>query len=812
VYTYSPVPGAFPVSSYDADNYWVDLVYASSNTYSISGSVSGNGGGATVNLTGPETISTTADSSGNYSFDGLVDGSYTVAPNSSGVTFTPASRSVTINGGVVTGVNFSAVATNPQTISGTITGTGGAGATVNLSGAATATTTANASGNYSFTGLLNGTYTVDATATGFLFTPNIQQVVLTGTGATAVNFQEVCNCFSIWSASATPAVVDSNDGNPVEVGVNFSADASGLITALRFYKAVANTGTHVGHLWSSTGTLLGSVTFTGETASGWQQMAFSTPIAVTANTTYIASYFAPAGHYSANTNYFATSGVDSPPLNAPENGIDGPNGIYLYSSSGGFPSSSYDATNYWVDVLYVAGQSYNISGTISGAGGAGATVALTGAATARTTANASGAFSFTGLANGSYTVTPAATGATFTPASQAVTVNGANATANFSSTAVTYNISGTISGAGGAGATVALTGAATATTTANASGTFSFTGLANGSYTVTPTATGATFTPASQPVTVNGANQAGINFAAQSTTTPTYGISGVISPATLGDGATVSLSGTSSGTTIADANGNYSFAQRANGTYTVTPSENGITFTPANQSVTISGASVSSINFAAVAPSDSIASDVAVSRDVGSAQSTIASPVFTTTATNELLLAFIATDYLSGANTTVTSVSGAGLTWTLLKRTNAQSGTSEIWGAFATTQLTSATVTATLSHSVVSSITVMSFTGAKSAGAVGGNSATSGAPTASLLTTGNNSWVLGVGNDYDNAIARTLGTGQTLIHQYLSPTGDTYWVQMEATPIPASGTRATINDTAPTTDRYNLSIVEILAQ
>jgi hypothetical protein len=70
--------------------------------------------------------------------------------------------------------------------------------------------------------------------------------------------------------------------------------------------------------------------------------------------------------------------------------------------------------------------------------------------------------------------------------------------------------------------------------------------------------------------------------------------------------------------------------------------------------------------------------------------------------------------------------------------------------------------------------------------------------------------VLGGGNDYDNAIARTPGTGQSLVHQDLAPVGDTYWVQMENAPTLLSGTSVTINDTAPTGDRYNLAIVEVL--
>ena len=96
----------------------------------------------------------------------------------------------------------------------------------------------------------------------------------------------------------TPSVLDSGDGAAVELGVRFRSDVNGSITGLRFYKSSANTGTHVGHLWSNTGTLLASATFTGETASGWQQVTFPSPIAITAGTTYVASYYAPNGHYS----------------------------------------------------------------------------------------------------------------------------------------------------------------------------------------------------------------------------------------------------------------------------------------------------------------------------------------------------------------------------------------------------------------------------------------------------------------------------------------------------------------------------------
>jgi len=157
---------------------------------------------------------------------------------------------------------------------------------------------------------------------------------------------------SIWSSTATPANPSQNDSRAVEVGVKFSSSVAGYITGIRFYKGSGNTGTHVGHLWTSTGTLLASATFTNETTSGWQQVNFNTPVAITAGTTYIASYFAPMGHYADDQNYFASSGVTNGPLTAPSTSAAGGNGVYLYGAGGGFPLDTYRSSNYWVDVLF----------------------------------------------------------------------------------------------------------------------------------------------------------------------------------------------------------------------------------------------------------------------------------------------------------------------------------------------------------------------------------------------------------------------------------------------------------------------------
>jgi hypothetical protein len=159
-----------------------------------------------------------------------------------------------------------------------------------------------------------------------------------------------CPC-SLWSDATTPTVASANDPNAVELGVKFRSTINGFITGLRFYKGASNTGTHAGHLWTSSGTLLGSATFTTETASGWQQVSFASPVAITANTTYVASYHTTSGNYAFNGAYFASSSFSNSPLRALANGEEGGNGVYVYGASA-FPNQTFNSTNYWVDVVF----------------------------------------------------------------------------------------------------------------------------------------------------------------------------------------------------------------------------------------------------------------------------------------------------------------------------------------------------------------------------------------------------------------------------------------------------------------------------
>jgi len=161
-----------------------------------------------------------------------------------------------------------------------------------------------------------------------------------------------CNACTIWPPTAVPAVDSADDPVPVELGVQFQTTTAGVIRGVRFYKGVLNTGTHTGNLWSASGQLLARATFTGETPSGWQQVDFDTPVAVTAGTTYVASYHTTSGNYSTTVPYFTTQYTNGPFV-VPASSVQIGNGVYTYSATTTFPTRTYRSSNYWVDVLFV---------------------------------------------------------------------------------------------------------------------------------------------------------------------------------------------------------------------------------------------------------------------------------------------------------------------------------------------------------------------------------------------------------------------------------------------------------------------------
>lgn len=162
------------------------------------------------------------------------------------------------------------------------------------------------------------------------------------------SFSTPFNIFQPTDAPVNPVIIDQ----PVEVGVKFTTTTNGKILGLRFYKGVGNDGTHTGHLWTATGTMIAEAVFINESASGWQQVLFTAPVAISSGQTYIASYYSSLGKYGFTNGYFVNS-VVSGPIRALADGESGGNGVYSYSTAAAFPTNSFNATNYFVDVVFV---------------------------------------------------------------------------------------------------------------------------------------------------------------------------------------------------------------------------------------------------------------------------------------------------------------------------------------------------------------------------------------------------------------------------------------------------------------------------
>ncbi len=882
--------------------------------------------------------------------------------------------------------------------------------------------------------------------------------------------------------SATPATIDSGDGNSVELGVKFTSEVPGSVTGVRFYKATTNTGTHIGSLWSAGGTLLASATFTGETASGWQQVSFSKPVAIAAHTTYVAGYLAPKGHYSDTSSGFASAGVSNPPLAALANSVS-PDGVYAYSKTSTFPNSAYKATNYWVDVDFepasppaLPGQ---VTGVVASAGAGSASLkwnapASGGAPTsytvtpyigsaAQTTTTITGAppatsATITGLTAGStYTFTVTAANSTGSgPASEpsnavaptaapiaypdlqvlmptgdiAIEHSGSTRTLEFThisenagagpfeirptyneKTGISqgyqalyampspgvwkfartvpivgpmiwtppsdynfpldkfwlYNVAsgGGIGGLvetspkdlfcmtsdtyvggvpntpedneypgdpgclspegrlglsvgwgdqyeatdGGEGIpissipngtywlrgevdpyhyfqesntannitdtklqiegdtvkvleqthpestppTVTLTSpaveaiiSATATLSASVTGPapissvqFLLDGQPIGAPVTTPPYTlswplgstppgkhfisaqatdssGFVGTAADVPVTVKeGSGKEGpdtepptvsiVNPVAGATVSGTRQVSATASDNVAVASVQFYLDGKPLG---APVNAppyavSWNTAEASNGAHTLTAkatdtSGNVGTSTPV--SVTVQNPAEESPCFVV---------DVTVSVN---GHGTATTQSFTTAEGGEQLFAFVSSDGPAGAAKQSATVTGAGLTWKLVKRANSQSGDAEIWTATAANQLNNVTVTSTpKAGGYDQSLTVISVQMSDGIGATAAAGAASGAPNVSLKTTEEGSLVYAVGNDWDTATARTLGSNQVMLRQYLdTKTEDTFWSQFDGAVTGPVGETVTLNDTAPTSDSWNMAEVEIL--
>ncbi len=327
VYIYGLGP-QFPPASFNSTNYWADLVFAPaslSSTAALTVAISHNGN-LTQGQTGATASITVSDQTG------------------AGAT----SGTVTVNVTLASGFSFSA-----------LSGTGWT-----CSGASCSRSDALAAGaSYP---PLTLTFNVAASAAS----PLTNSVTVSGGGSAAVGSSDTITVtpaasipISIFSASSSPGNPWQND-SPVTLGVKFRSDVAGMVTAIRFYKGLGNNGTHIGLLYDGNGNLLGQATFSSESASGWQQVSLPAPVAIAANTTYVACYYSTSG-YAHDLGYFTGAGVDNPPLHALRSGVDGLNGVYIYGLGPQFPPASFNSTNYWADVLFVPGSAGAIASSLS---------------------------------------------------------------------------------------------------------------------------------------------------------------------------------------------------------------------------------------------------------------------------------------------------------------------------------------------------------------------------------------------------------------------------------------------------------------
>ena len=368
VYAYGP-SSAFPNQTYNAANYWVDVVFRAGPAPTLMSIVvtpanSNIVVGATQQFTAMGTYSdgSTQNLSSRVTWTSLNTGVATINATglatgvSAGTTIISAALGSVSNNTTLTVQSAPLVIATTSLPAGvmnvaysaTLTATGGTAPYTwsMISGTLPSGLTLTSSG------VITGTPT---TMGAFGFTAQVSDVGSPGqttNKALDMTITSVPTVATIWPSTAAPGVVDEGPDSAVELGVQFKSDVAGTITGIRFYKAEANTGSHTGNLWSITGTRLARVTFSNETASGWQQALFATPVTITSNTVYVASYHANNGHYSCDLNYFTGKGMDNPPLHALANGVSGGNGVYAYGASSAFPNQTWNAANYWVDVVF----------------------------------------------------------------------------------------------------------------------------------------------------------------------------------------------------------------------------------------------------------------------------------------------------------------------------------------------------------------------------------------------------------------------------------------------------------------------------
>jgi len=405
-------------------------------------------GRAATNLTAPSFSSNTLT----FSASGGPSGLTLMIPEASGSnavsTFSVDGAAQSFTVGTYQGITYATVALSAgshnivvgYTPAGQILGAvtpaaAAAGATIQVqSGSITATVQPASDGTYAIGPFPAGTYAVTPISAAYTFAPASQSVTLATSNVSGVNFTGSVNPETLFTTQ-TPAMTNASDGAGVnyELGTVFTSGVAGSISAIRFWKAPSETGTHAGHLWSASGQSLATVTFSNETASGWQQQSLASAVPIAANTQYVVSVNTAGSFYAATAG-----GLSSQIINLDLSSVVGTNGVF--GSPGQFPTSSFNHANYFRDIVFTPGgaSGAQILGQVSpAAAAASTTIQVQGGGSTQSFPVASdGTYSAGPLSAGTYTVTPVSSAYSFAPASQAVTLGSSNATGiNFTGTA-----------------------------------------------------------------------------------------------------------------------------------------------------------------------------------------------------------------------------------------------------------------------------------------------------------------------------------------------------------------------------------------
>jgi FtsP/CotA-like multicopper oxidase with cupredoxin domain len=522
-YTFSPVSRTYSTgvtSNQTGQNYTASPIPNSiSGTITLAGGTTGLGG-VTLSYTDGSLHSANTVANGDYAFTVSNGWTGTVTPDKTGYTFSPVSRTYNAPG-VTSGVTAQNYTATPvtYTISGLVTladgVTGVANVTITASdGATTVTATTNGTGAYSLPVLQYFAGTVTPSLPGYSFAPVNMTYPAVSANQTAQNYIATPIFGISGNAGASGAVLTYTDG--VTTGSTI-ANSAGFYFISSIPSGWSGTVTP-----SLAGYTFGPAnrTYTNVTTSQTLQDYSSTAITYT-----IRGNAGLSGTTLSYTNGVTSGTTSTDPLGnyiivVPYNwsGTVTPSQVgYAFSPfSRTYTNVLSDQTGQNYTSLTIA---YTISGSL-GASGAGATLSYTDGGTPFTvTADGSGnytlpvSFSFTGA------VTPTKTGFTFSPIFRNYPVAlVANLTGqNYVTTAITYTISGTISGdlppnAGVAGVTLSYMDGTLKTVNTDASGNYSLTVSYNWTGTVTPAKTGYVFSPVNRIYTNLLSDQTAQNY------------------------------------------------------------------------------------------------------------------------------------------------------------------------------------------------------------------------------------------------------------------------------------------------------------